>query len=523
MLNFTEYIADNGYIHKVILSIILELPKTEDTADILAEHFYDVESFDAEIQEKLERLLSSWQSVEILPEDDGKSARVDDGDDVKRSVNDEDDEDDGSIRKSVTFYQASPRAKTLSVYFHKQCDVVQKVIKKKRKVFGSYEEFVFKPQEESDERLHSNGNSTGYGINIGSRPFETKQSYLEFLDRLYAICFTKAMQKESESGPTSVYPVLMPFASVIRETEFQKFVTKQDDTYQKRPNSVVMASPRAKFFRSQSESHVDQGYESKPSPSSAQRRSLFRSNSSGDMQGGRYPTGMSKYTSDSSLFGRNKTPGSPSRGKGNMTGMASRFFQSEDVLYRGPGDSQEAHWILDVNFGQRYLALQQLLDYLHHWCNKHHSLGLHGKTDKELGIKPTMRIEVPTQLVVLGLWLLEHKYSSQKLREKAVEVEISRETISEVQQVAVRSKANNLATVEEVTEHDSFTQVSNIARSRSLSTGRPRSRSHSPRSRSTGFNISGNRTLESVRSITSTQEETEQVKSAYKKVLDGYV
>lgn len=521
MLAFNQYLADEDCIRKVILSLILELPPTEDTADILAEHFYSPEFFHPEVQEKLERLVSSWQSVEIVPEDDGKSARLEDSDDVRKSADVDDDDDEGSVRKSVTFYQASPRAKTLSVYYYKQCEVVQKVLKKKRKFFGHYNEFVFCPESDNENTGQSERSNLDT-IYIGSRPFETKQSYLEFLDRFYAICFTKVVEKETESGRSSVYPLLMPFSKLIRDAEFETFLSKYEETYQKKPSSVVMASPRAKFFRSQSESHVSDAYEPKNSPGFARGRSLFKSNSSTDVLQGHHR--MLRYESESSLLTKN-SPGrsrgampSPSRAKPNMTGMASRFFQSEEVLYNA-GESQEAHWILDVNFGQRYLALQHLLDYLRHWAGKQHSLGLHGK---DIGLKPTMRIEVPTQLVVLGLWLLENKYSSSKQKKKK-ESEDARE-VNEYAQVE-RKKQKPLGTVEEITERDSFTQVSNMPRSRSLSPKDQRSRSHSPkvdmsRSASAGFDMSRDRTLEYVKSITSTMEETE-LKSAYKKVLDG--
>lgn len=510
MLTFSHYLADNDCIRKVILSLILELPATEDTADILAEHFYAAETFDPEVQEKLERLIAVWQSVEIVPEDDGKSARPEDEGDVRRSVDVDDDEDEGSVRKSVTFYQASPRAKTLSVYYHKQCDVVKKVLKKKAKSYGQYEEFIFSPEVEGDDTIPTS-QSSSEKIFIGSRPFETKQSYLEFLDRFYAICFSSVVQKEAESGRKQTHPILMQFAKQIRESEFQTFLTQYEETYLKRQTSLVMASPRVKVSRSQSESHVID------SPSTPQRRSLFRSNSSSVVENSPNQAHMQRYESEGSLLSKNR---SAAKVKANMTVMASRFFKSEEVLYRDPVETQEVHWILNVNFGQRYLALQHLLDYLHHWAGKQHSLGLHGKSENT-GLKPTMRVEVPTQLVVLGLWLLENKYSGEK-REANIVPQVSVEQKAELTPRS-RAKQKALATVDEITEHDSFTQVSNIPRSRSLSPG-PRSRSHSPkidgsRSQSAGFNLSRERTLEFVQSINSTQELTANLHTEYKKLL----
>ena len=449
------------------------------------------ENLDPEVQEKLERVLSNWTSIEIHPEDDGKSARLDD---VQNGTEKTEEDEGDDVRKSVTFYDASPRSKTLSVYYHKQCDVVQKVLKKKRKCFVQYEEFVFSSQQ-TDENSIRNGGS----IFIGSRPFETKQSYLEFLDRFYAISFTKLVEKESEQSRNPVYPSLMPFSKLIRDAEFETFAMKNEETYQKKPASIVLASPRAKFIRSQSESYVQDAAEPDTVVSTNQKnRGLFRSSSSGDVQPPR-GSNLLKYRSEGSLMVKNSprnrsqraatgTGMSPTRAAPNMTGMASRFFQSEDVLYREMGESQEAHWILDVNFGESYLFLQKLLDWLHHWCCKQHSLGLHGKNEKDTALKPTMRIEVPTQLVVLSLWLLEHKYSRSK-KKKATEnqaeiieknVNVAEENLNLADDRPKLLKQKVLATVEEVTEHDSFTQVSNIGQ---------RSRSHSPyhnRHRSSG-------------------------------------
>ena len=61
----------------------------------------------------LQFIVFSLQSIIIVPESDGRSV----GDSL-------DMDEDG--RKSVTFLGASPRGKSLSVYFHKQCMVSDK-------------------------------------------------------------------------------------------------------------------------------------------------------------------------------------------------------------------------------------------------------------------------------------------------------------------------------------------------------------------------------------------------------------
>ena len=509
MLAFSHYLRDCDSIHKVILSLIQELPATEDTADILAEHFYTNEMLDPEVRDKLERLVAGWQSIDIVPEDDGKSARPEDDGSLRQSVEAEDDEDDGSVRKSVTFYQASPRAKTLSVYFHKQCDVVKKVLKKKKKIYGLYEEFVFSPDFDVDDTIPSTGTSAER-IYIGSRPFETKQSYMEFLDRFYAICFSGIVEKESTGSRKQMLPILTQFGQQIREIEFQMFLSQYEETYQKRP-TLVMTTPRG---RSQSESYVP------PSPSTPQHKSLFRSVSSGVGDYPQSPVAMRKYGSEMALPTHGR---STSKAKPNMTVMASRFFKSEEVLYGEPVDTQDNHWILNVNFGQQYLALQTMLDYLHNWAGKQHTLGLRGKSEENAGLKPRMRIEVPTQLVVLGLWLLEHKYSGKKSRLEPEVEKVSVETNTEAAP-NVKTKQKVLATLEELTERDTLTQVSNMPRSRSVSPAQrsnkyspssPRSRQQMSRSQSAGFDMSRERTLDFIQSINTLDLHTE-----YEKILN---
>jgi hypothetical protein len=345
MLTFSRFLPDEGCIYKVILSLLLEFPPSEDTADILAEHFNDIEILDAEVQEKLEKFLNDWQTVFIEPEDDGKSAKPE---------QEEEDENDG--RKSVTFFQASPRGQSLSVYFSKQCEAVLKVFKKKKKVYGAYEEFVF----DSSGRMPAGSLTSSQppemlAFHIGSRPFETKQSYLEFLDTFCAISFIKVedLEKRSTSKP---FPLLLPFAENICNKEFEELdkISRPRDV---RTNLVVMPSP------------------------------------------GR---------------GQGQTEGPSSQAKAKLTNLASKFHQSEEALYKGQEDAGENLWSVETDFGPKYARMQMCLDWLAVWCKKQHSLGLQWKGEQDLDFRPTMKIVVSPRLVVLSLWLLENKYSTAK-------------------------------------------------------------------------------------------------------------
>ncbi|XP_062574969.1 ciliogenesis and planar polarity effector 1-like isoform X1 [Saccostrea cucullata] len=367
MLTFSRFLSDEGCIYKVILSLLLEFPPSEDTADILAEHFYDIEILDAEVQEKLEKFLNDWQAVFIEPEDDGKSAKPE---------QEEDDENDG--RKSVTFYQASPRGQSLSIYFSKQCEAVLKVLKKKRKVFGAFEEFVF----DSSGRMPAGSLTSSLpqemlGFCIGSRPFETKLSYLEFLDTFCAISFIKVEDFEKQST-VKPFPLLMPFAEDICSKEFEDLdkISKPSDV---KTNLVVMSSP-GRVDRSQNVGSAEQ-------------------------------------------------LASPSQAKAKLTNLASKFYQSEEALYRGQDVGSENLWSVEADFGSRYARLQKCLDWLAVWCKKQHSLGLQWKSEQDLEFRPTMKIDVSPRLVVLALWLLENKYSTaRKSATKSMTLRESRKT-----------------------------------------------------------------------------------------------
>ncbi|KAL3869912.1 hypothetical protein ACJMK2_042534 [Sinanodonta woodiana] len=515
MLAFSKYLLDEECLHKVVLSLILELPATEDTADILAEYFHDIENLEPEVQEKLDRLLNNWKSIEIVPENHGIATKVqENGEEIEG-------EGDGEVRKSVTFFPASPRTIALSVYFHKQCEVVPKVFKRKRKCFGNYEEFVFNSIDEIEGTVHSSI-SFQYinGLLVGSRPFETKQSFMEFLDTLFDISFSKSLQEESRQGRNVKYPLILPFASDIKEKEFQSYPLKNLDGSQKRHTSVVKSSPRAKFLRSQSESHAAFEEEEKPTQKNVKPRGLFRSNSSGDVIPSSIKSSRTSLADTANSPGRERKlrgVSSPSKGQiPNMTGLASKYYQSEEVLYRDPAESDDGHWVLDVNFGHQYLSLQRVLDWLYQWGSQHHALGLHWKGEKDLALSPTMRVEVPTQLVVLSLWLLEHKYSSVKRRKGSVgsSPRAEKQPVIQHNVDAIERKATSkgLSTLEELTENDSFQNASDLRKSANGGKGKEERSKQSMLTEDS---------LVSVNSVLMEEEETARVQTAYKHVLNG--
>ncbi|XP_052090443.1 uncharacterized protein LOC127727068 isoform X2 [Mytilus californianus] len=402
MLAFSRFLPEEECVYKIALSLIQELKPEEDTADILAEHFHDEENLDSEVQDKLNKIIQDWQGVTIEPEDDGKSARPEQD---LVEMNDTDPDNEG--RKSVTFFQASPRGKTLSVYFFKQCEVVMKILKKRRKAYGSYEEFVFDSNTNVAYSITSSLTQNN-GLCPGSRPFESKLSYLEFLDSFVAVSFTKIVDEERERK-VIIPPLILPFAENIWNMELENLIKRSELPDQERKQAlIVMSSPKGPM--GQSPNRVEK---------EPVQKGMFRSVSVSNEAEKHSHGGMSRFMSEGgglnyipeNELGKEYNNHSPNRMKGKMTGMVSKFAESEEVLYRDPSYDQEKQWSLDVDLGKRYHHLQNVLHWFSVWGKKQHSLGLEWKGEKDLSFRPKMKIDAPVELVVLTIWLLDNKYS----------------------------------------------------------------------------------------------------------------
>ncbi|XP_021376995.1 uncharacterized protein LOC110465482 isoform X2 [Mizuhopecten yessoensis] len=486
MATFSRFLPDEGCVYKIILSLLLELPPNEDTADILAEFFYDPDNLDAEVQEKLDKLLAVWQGVFIEPEDDGKSARPD------TSFDNNDDDNEG--RKSVTFLQVSPRGKILSVYYFKQCEVVMKVLKKRAKVFGRFEEFVYDRSGKINktDSLKGNGHKSKNGFHIGCRPFETKTSYLEFLDSFFDISFTKILDTDTDQHKS--LPLLLPFSEEICARQFRDMDEKSGTTMRSRQCLVPMTPPHRPVKRTQSES-VLQYKGAKINTGFYRSVSAVETNTGAD------------NSSEPPSSRRQSSP----HGRGNMTGLASKFAQSEDALYKDSAAQEDSGGFLDVDFGTKYHHVQHLLDWLSQWGNKNHSLGLNWKREKDLEFRPTMKIIVPPTLVVLALWLVENKYTPSK---KLIKSGHSSEgqNLSVIEEDTTRTNRTELE--EAVIHQTQVKQVEALTGSRRSSQDK-----RSPNRQELGMS-SSMRSFSSHHTENEYDLETEEVHTAYERVLD---
>ncbi|CAG5133709.1 unnamed protein product, partial [Candidula unifasciata] len=224
MVTFSHFLSDEASVYKVILSLLLDFPATEDVADVLAECICDLNNLHPEVQERLDRLLDTWQRIILAPEAKGKLAG---------------NREDGGGNSSSLFQHGSPRGKSLSVYYHKQCLVVEKIIKKKKQFFGSYEEFVF-----ADIRDESR--KPGYELSVGSYPFETKRLYVEFLDTFVSISFSHILESVSDKNKNFSLPMLQVFSTDIVNREIMKFVEGKSSSAHKKQQELSVFSGASK-------------------------------------------------------------------------------------------------------------------------------------------------------------------------------------------------------------------------------------------------------------------------------------
>ena len=225
LVPFAHFLQAEDDIFGITLSLITELPTDEHACQLLCQFFYDAESLDPELQDKLQVVLKDWQGVFLdpatplptTPREAGTAARPAGETPAVRDM-----------RKSGRSTGKSPRGTSLSFYFHKQAQRMEKHFRKKAKVFGEYEVFVFDPETEEKEReaVSSSGRDASYGIEfIGSRPFESEDSYLEFLDVFYAVSFHKNLDAEEKEAAPAM-PLLSASSATFRQRELSSLAHK---------------------------------------------------------------------------------------------------------------------------------------------------------------------------------------------------------------------------------------------------------------------------------------------------------
>ena len=414
MMSFRHFLpnADLG-LSSVFFSLVLDLDPSENAARLLAEQFHDVDAQVPEVQEKLEWLQSEWKRYEV------------------RS------------RTTVT---------SLSVFLARAVEKCERLLNKKTRLFGAYDEQVFVQERDSDV------------IHVGSRPCESEGEFLRFLDEFYAVSFNKLIDQEAEAKGAHHLPLLRRFASRIRDDELHSFVTNAVTNFRRKQTTAdLFSSPRSARAQSPASprKRSARGERSKPpeSPRSRERRpGLRRSNSATGSRGSltRLTSSLRRSSSNVSLSRApvddhrslrssrefaaslddldtslaNASPKSTSSffaassNKRKLDAYARRLMAApscESLATSGAsGDVGEdpltsrglEPWQLDnMSFGERFVELECLTEWLGRWIGRSHALTDFNRPPPSAvrvsRQQSVMRIRVPPRLFVYSVWHLE--------------------------------------------------------------------------------------------------------------------
>ncbi len=411
MLVFSRFLNAETELFGITLSLIIELPQTVETAQALAQYFYDIDILDPEIQEKLQAVLKEWQGVFL------------EGELTTR----------GSI-KVDSLPGKSPRGKTLSMVFYKSARKVEKVHRKKAKMFGEYQVFLFDPGSETNKDQKSDMVQNGI-VFIGSRPFESEGEYLHFLDMFYAVCLHREVDAEAQTG--HLKPLLTEYSEEVWQREHASVAHKAVSNLQKRQSFNGTPSPKKvpDYFRLPSWPKTKASPRSQPPRSPRTKVGLFRSRSFSDVhldqsRKSKLPQmhavieRRASSQEDLNLSGLEQPSprNSPRRNKQNTAkpplasprnGMSGRSQSYNELFDKVSLEGDErpvdpltnpvlpAKLLEHIDFGPGYESTEQLLTWLLKWAGHNHVLST--KADHQ----GAMRLHMHPRLMVYALWQVD--------------------------------------------------------------------------------------------------------------------
>ena len=188
---------DEGELQISSLSLINELTEDNAKVAVLAQHFHNIEGLPPTVLSRLQAILRSWQTLHT----------------------------NYVGHENTQKKRANVNKVPLSVSYDDQVLKIQSIIRKKIKMFGEYEEYVFDNVPDQTYLTPCENKST-----IGSRPFESEVDFLRFLDTLYAVSFNGDVKFEQQNSEK--IPLVLPFANAVQEEELIKIsdanVTRAD-------------------------------------------------------------------------------------------------------------------------------------------------------------------------------------------------------------------------------------------------------------------------------------------------------
>lgn len=319
-------------------------------------------------------------------------------------------------------------------HYKQACEKYSKVVKWKRQVFGEYSEFVF------DEEGKPQGGVRQ--ILLGSRPHESEEDFVLFLDDVFAICFSKQADEEAANQTAgATYPLLKTFAAQIQLQEIESDAHKAVTQFQRKE---VIKHAREKLHKNTKRTAVLQiatppalrKAASTDSPTRPRPLGLFRSQSVTSL-----PRSLDTVES-SSLFHdeisniQTSTPRSKKKKGRKLRDYASMQNLAEvgEMSYSADVETSAGEdplavpilepWMLDnFVFGERYSHMDNLLSWLYRWTTKHypalaglddgarlrHADGLPDGAPLQRGLS-VIRLRLNPLLVLYSLWQLDYNY-----------------------------------------------------------------------------------------------------------------
>ena len=346
---------------------------------------------------------------------------------------------------------------------------MEKLLARKKEIFGSYNCFVFLPKD-GDTEADAQSPEDIPPIRIGSYPFEGEAHYLYFLDTLFAISFNKLLDLQNEDASQSYLPCLPPFSVNIRQKEFSSLSHKVAVGLQEKHSKATKSSKNREKSLSIKKSPVKSKNDSMNTNIARKKpkvkpRGLFRSKSFSDLS----PSKVNPYHMTQSKYdvliesGRppvkrsvsfqpqdSSTPSQPTtmerrHSYDNLLDTTSQHLEEEMPLagsyrhssmfdltgthnfsisdlrstIRQEDEIDQCDFAVVFNpsvikvesFGSKYDNVRALLNWLTHWAGKHHILLLAPEdTTTNLDSRHAIKLTVSPPVIVYCLWLIENKY-----------------------------------------------------------------------------------------------------------------
>lgn len=386
MLPFAAYLNAESDVYAIIMSCLLELPPSEDSACCLAEHCADPDSLPADIQDKLAWIIRMWQGVDVFTDSDNQ-------------------------RKTKA---------SLSILYHKHAQNIRHLNHKRMKIFGHYEPFVFAGDVHSvDSKRSSKYSSNGIGL-VGSRPFESSVDFVKFLDIYGAVALGKLLEAEREQTALNE-PLILQSSEELRQKELHSLVnhalmsfrrTLPDMQTSTSTSPAVDVKDKKLLPRLASINEENDDLTHKPaapeSPMGLQSAWTLL-----DIVDRKPPLSSQNSVGTLELTAQ--------KNKLSMKDSSVRTKSSINTLRQDTLSLIHRRINRPWKFDGQYEEVELLLEWLVRWSSRTHHLG-----KKNIPSPAVVRVPVSPQVIVYTLWAVEHRANPHLTSAASVPSSVSR-------------------------------------------------------------------------------------------------